>query len=72
MKKVKTKQKNIVVEEELAIQLEELCSIMNTNFATKTKELLTDWKISELKRLREDAPEMYERYLQAIKKPTSN
>lgn len=72
MKKVKTKQKNIVVEEELAIQLEELCSIMNTNFAIKTKELLTDWKISELKRLREDAPEMYERYLQAIKKSTRN
>ncbi len=70
MKKIKTKQKNIVLDDELATQLEELCSIMNTNFATKTKELLTDWKISELKRLREDAPEMYEKYLQAIKKPT--
>jgi len=70
MKKIKTKQKNIVLDDELATQLEELCSIMNTNFANKTKELLTDWKISELKRLREDAPEMYEKYLQAIKKPT--
>lgn len=70
MKKIKTKQKNIVLDDELATQLEELCSIMNTNFATKTKELLTDWKISELKRLRKDAPEMYEKYLQAIKKPT--
>lgn len=70
MKDIKTKQKNLVLDEELAFQLEQLCSIMNTNFATKTKELLTDWKISELKRLREDAPEMYEKYLQAIKKPT--
>ena len=68
MKDIKTKQKNLVLDEELAFQLENLCSIMNTNFATKTKELLTDWKISEIKRLREDAPEMYEKYLQAIKK----
>jgi hypothetical protein len=52
MKKLKTKHENIVVEEEL-------CFIMNTNFANKTKELLTDWKISELKILKEDAHEMY-------------
>lgn len=58
----KTKQKNLVIDEDLAQQIELLCEILHTNFATKTKELLVEWKIKELKRLKEDAPEMYKKY----------
>lgn len=58
----KTKQKNLVIDEDLVQQIELLCEILHTNFATKTKELLVEWKIKELKRLKEDAPDMYKQY----------
>lgn len=57
------KQKSLLLDEELCEQLEMLCDVMNTNFATKTKDLLMEWKIRELKRLKDDAPDMYEDYL---------
>lgn len=58
--------KNIKVEEELLTQVEVLCEIFHTNFSVKTKELLLDWKIKELKRLKEDAPELFEKYQQLM------
>ena len=64
----KTKQKNLVIEEDLINQIETLCDILHTNFATKAKELLVEWKIKELKRLKEDAPEMYQEYNDRLKK----
>lgn len=65
MKKIRTK--NIKVEEELLNQIEILCEVLHTNFSVKTKELLVDWKIKELKRLKEDAPEIFEQYLEQIR-----
>lgn len=60
MKTIRTK--NIKVEEELLTQIEVLCEVLHTNFSVKTKELLVEWKIKELKRLKEDAPELFEKY----------
>lgn len=70
MKTIRTK--NIKVEEELLNQIEILCEVLHTNFSVKTKELLVDWKIKELKRLKEDAPELFDQYLEKIgnKKPS--
>ncbi|MDD2808776.1 hypothetical protein [Rhodoferax sp.] len=62
------KSKNIKIEEDLIFQIEALCEVLHTNFSNKTKELLVNWKIEELKRLKDNAPEMYEQYIQAIKK----
>lgn len=62
------KSKNIKIEEDLIFQIEVLCEVLHTNFSSRTKELLVNWKIEEIKRLRENAPEMYEKYIQAIKK----
>ena len=61
-----TKMKNLKIEDELVVQLEALCEVLHTNFSSKTKELLVDWKIKELKRLKEDAPELYKQYLEKI------
>jgi hypothetical protein len=72
MKTIKIK--NIKIEEELTIQLEILCEVLHTNFSSKTKELLVEWKINELKRLKEDAPELFLAYQEKIgnKKGSSN
>lgn len=66
--------KNITLEKELMEQIEVLCEVLHTNFSSKTKELLVEWKIKELKRLKEDAPELFERYLEKMgnKKGSSN
>ena len=68
----KQKSKNIKIEEELSHQLEVLCKLLHTNFSNKTKELLVDWKINELDRLKDKAPELYEAYQQAVRKSTPN
>ena len=68
----KQKSKNVKIDEELSHQLEVLCKLLHTNFSNKTKELLVDWKINELDRLKDKAPELYEAYQQAIKNPVSN
>ncbi len=60
------KTKNIKIEDELIIQVESLCEILHTNFSVKTKELLVEWKIKELKRLKEDAPELFQVYQEKI------
>lgn len=62
MNKKIIKSKNIKLEEELMIQLDVLCDVLHTNFSSKAKELLVEWKIMELKRLKEDAPELFEKY----------
>ena len=62
----KQKSKNVKIEEELSHQLEVLCKLLHTNFSNKTKELLVDWKINELDRLKDKAPELYEAYQQAV------
>ena len=56
----KQKSKNVKIDEELSHQLEVLCKLLHTNFSNKTKELLVDWKINELDRLKDKAPELYE------------
>ena len=60
------KTKNIKIEDELVIQVESLCEVLHTNFSVKTKELLVEWKIKELKRLKEDAPELFQAYQEKI------
>lgn len=60
------KMKNIKIEEDLILQVESLCEVLHTNFSSKTKELLVEWKIKELKRLREDAPELFLAYQEKI------
>ena len=60
------KTKNIKIENELIIQIEALCEVLHTNFSVKTKELLVEWKIKELKRLKEDAPELFQAYQENI------
>ena len=46
--KTTTKTKNIKIDNELLTQVEVLCEILHTNFSSKTKELLVEWKIKEL------------------------
>jgi hypothetical protein len=58
--------KNVKLEEELMSQLEALCEVLHTNFSAKNKELLVEWKIRELKRLKEDAPELFDKYQELI------
>lgn len=62
------KSKNIKLDDELVFQVETLCDILHTNFSVKTKELLVEWKIKELKRLKEDAPELYSKYIEITSK----
>lgn len=66
--KIYMKSKNIKLDDELVLQVETLCDILHTNFSVKAKELLVEWKIKELKRLREDAPEIYQQYQTIINK----
>lgn len=61
------RQKNISMDEELLKQLEALCSVLQTNFSTKTKELLLNWKINELNMLKEKAPDLYNQYQELLK-----
>ncbi|MGE4330351.1 hypothetical protein [Diaphorobacter sp.] len=68
----KQKSKNVKLDEELSHQLEVLCKLLHTNFSSKTKELLVEWKINELDRLKDKAPELYEAYQEGIKNPVSN
>lgn len=68
----KQKSKNVKIDEELSHQLEVLCKLLHTNFSNKTKELLIDWKINELDRLKDKAPELYEAYQQAVRKSPTN
>lgn len=67
MNKKKMKQKTIMIEEDLSAQIESLCNVMNTNFTIKSKELLLEWKIREIKRLKEDAPDIYQEYEAVLK-----
>ena len=55
----KQKSKNVKIDEDLSHQLEVLCKLLHTNVSNKTKELLVDWKINELDRLKDNAPELY-------------
>ena len=68
----KQKSKNVKLDEVLSHQLEVLCKLLHTNFSSKTKELLVEWKINELDRLKDKAPELYEAYQQAVRKSTPN
>lgn len=62
------KTKTVSMDEDLSHQLEVLCKLLHTNFSNKTKELLVEWKINEINRLKDKAPELYEAYQQAILK----
>ena len=57
-----------MIECELSAQLETLCDVMKTNFTVKAKELLLEWKIKEIKRLKEDAPDIYQEYQEKVNK----
>lgn len=61
------KTKNIKIENELIFEIEALCEVLHTNFSVKTKELLVEWKIKEIKRLKEDAPEIFQNFQKKIK-----
>ena len=67
----KKKTKILSLDADFANQLEILCEIVKTNFATKSKELLFQWQIQELKNLEQKAPELFHKYQQEIKKPIS-
>ena len=60
------KSKSIKIEDELSHQIECLCNVLHTNFSNKVKELLVNWKIDELNRLKDKAPELYEAYQHAV------
>ena len=60
------KSKNVKLDEDLSHQLEVLCRLLHTNFSNKTKELLVQWQINELDRLRVKAPELYATYQHTI------
>ena len=64
----KQRQKNISMDEDLLNQLEALCTVLHTNFTNKTKELLVNWKIEELNRLKAIAPELLAEYQQELLK----
>lgn len=66
MKTKKIKSKSIKIEEDLIFEIETLCEIFHTNFSSKTKDLLVEWKIERLALLREKAPDDYNKYLQII------
>lgn len=68
MNKNNKKQKILVLEPEFANELEVLCELVQTNFATKAKELLFQWQIDELKNIKEKSPSKYNLYLEKIKK----
>ena len=63
----KQRQKNISMDRDLLLQIEALCAVLHTNFSNKTKELMVEWKINELNRLKEKAPELYAQYQEAIR-----
>ncbi len=65
----KKKTKILSLDADFANQLEILCEIVQTNFATKSNELLFQWQIQELKNLEQKAPERFQKYQQEIKKP---
>lgn len=62
--------KNLALDFDFAKELEVLCEMVQTNFATKAKELLFQWQIEELKNLEHNAPDLFAKYQQKIKKPT--
>ena len=62
------RQKNISIDEDLLNQLEALCTVLHTNFTNKTKELLVNWKIEEINRLKAIAPELHDAYQQELLK----
>ncbi len=64
----KQRQKNISMDEDLLTQVEALCTVLHTNFTNKTKELLVNWKIEELNRLKAIAPELHDAYQQELLK----
>lgn len=61
--------KNIALDIDFAKELDLLCKMVQTNFATKTKKMLFQWQIEELKKLEQNAPDLYTKYQQKIKKP---
>ena len=68
----KQRQKNISMDEDLLNQLETLCTVLHTNFSNKTKELLVNWKIEELNRLKAIAPELHDAYQQELLKASKD
>lgn len=62
------KSKNIKINSDFEKEVSSLCEILQTNFSNKTKELLLKWKIEEEKKLKKDSPELYQQYLNKIKK----
>ena len=64
----KQRQKNISMDEDLLTQIEALCTVLHTNFTNKTKELLVNWKIEEINRLKAIAPELLAEYQQELLK----
>lgn len=52
---------------ELLKEIQVLCSLIGTSLQSISNELLMDWRIETLKRFKEEAPEVYERYLENMK-----
>lgn len=61
------KSKNIRIDSNLEKEVSALCEILHTNFSHKTKELLFNWKIEAEKKLKQENPELYKKYLQKLK-----
>lgn len=60
---VKTKVKNIKIDEDFANKVEILCEVLQTTFTDKSKDLLVQWYIDKLSEIREKSPDLYEIYL---------
>lgn len=67
--KKETKLKTIKIKRSFEEEVSALCEVLQTNFSHKTKELLLNWKMAEVKRLKNEHPDLYQEYLDKIKKP---
>lgn len=70
--KKETRLKTIKIKRSFEEEVSALCEVLQTNFSHKTKEFLLNWKIAEERRLKNQYPDLYQQYLDKIKKPQEN
>ena len=51
---------------ELVMEIQCLCAVMGTSYQSKFNELLMEWRIETVNRIKNEAPEIYQRYLDLL------
>ena len=51
---------------ELVMEIQCLCAVMDTSYQSKFNELLMEWRIETVSRIKNEAPEIYQRYLDLL------